>query len=94
MKAGTLAAIVLAAGIGSAAAQTAVTVKNDSKLRGALKELGGKSVTLHLDGGTTISGKLKLVGDNVVQLSEVTGKDFYDAVIDVDAIQAFEYRAR
>ena len=94
MKAGKLAAVVLAGVIGSAAAQTALTVKSSDKLEGTLKDLGGKSVTLHLAGGATISGKLKLVGEHVVQVSEITGKDFYDAVIDVDAIQAVEFRAR
>jgi hypothetical protein len=52
------------------------------------------SVTLKLDSGTEISGKVKLVGDHVVHITEVTGKEFYDAVVNLDDVEAVVLRAR
>jgi putative effector of murein hydrolase len=52
------------------------------------------SVTLKLDSGTEISGKVKMVGDHVVHITEVTGKEFYDAVVNLEDVEAVVLRAR
>ena len=51
-------------------------------------------VGVHLRGGPTLSGKVGSVGDNHVALVELTGKEFFDALIRLDDIAALEVRVR
>ena len=66
----------------------------DKALAKALKERDGKTTTLVLASGTELTGKVSNVGDDSVKLSELSGKEFYDAVIDLDHVQAVVFRAR
>ena len=64
----------------------------------------GKTVTLRLHGGEEIGGKVKLgsmrraytksVGNALVHPTQVTGRDFYDAALRADAVEAVIVRAR
>jgi len=54
----------------------------------------GKSVTLKLDSGQELSGIVKEVGNNMVYLAKLRGKEFYDALIRIDRITAVVFRAR
>jgi hypothetical protein len=53
-----------------------------------------KSVTVVLEGGQTYSAKIGQVGDNYVLLSELSGKEFFDALVNIDDIAAIEVRVR
>ena len=53
-----------------------------------------KPVTLVLKGGQTYAAKIGQLGDHYVVLSELSGKEFYDALIAIDEIAAIEVRAR
>lgn len=77
-----------------ALADEALKIKADSSLPMMLAELAGKTVTLHLRGGDSLTGKLAAVGGKVVHLSELSGKEFYDGVIALEAVDAIEVRAR
>ncbi len=66
----------------------------DEVLANALKERTGKKVTIVLQSGTEISGKVTNVGNNTATLSELSGKEFYDAIVDLDDISAIQFRAR
>ena len=66
----------------------------DKALAKALKERDGKTTTLVLASGTELTGKVSNVSDDSVKLSELSGKEFYDAVIDLDHVQAVVFRAR
>ena len=66
----------------------------DEVMANALKERTGKKVTILLQSGAELSGKVANVGNNTATLSELGGKEFYDAVIDLDDISAIQYRAR
>lgn len=59
-----------------------------------LEALKGKSVSLMLASGLTLSGKLKDVSSHQVHLEKIAGKEFYDALVLLDSIQAVECRAR
>jgi small nuclear ribonucleoprotein (snRNP)-like protein len=54
----------------------------------------GKSVTLKLDSGHELSGIVREVGNQMVYLSELAGKEFYDALVRIDRISAVIIRAR
>ncbi len=66
----------------------------DEALNGPLKDRVGKKVSVLLKSGTEITGKVTSVGSHTLTLSELSGKEFFDAVIDLDDISAVEYRAR
>jgi len=69
-------------------------VAKDEAMSSILKDRNGKKVTVVLQSGTELSGKVKDVGSNTLTLSELSGKEFFDAVIDLDDISAVQYRAR
>jgi len=85
-----------AAMLGSAAmADESYTLKPDAKMVAVLKDLSGKRVTLHLrGGGVELTGKLTVVGDNTLQLSQLANKEFFDAIVAIDTIAAVEVRNR
>lgn len=59
-----------------------------------LAALSGKSVTLHLRSGQTLSGVVGASSAESVLLTKLTGKEFYDALVSVAAIDGVEVRAR
>jgi hypothetical protein len=76
------------------AGDDAFALKPDQKMGAVLKDLSGKRVTVHLRSGGDLTGKLTVVGDHLVQLSQLANKDFFDAVVALDAIAAVEVKAR
>ena len=54
----------------------------------------GKRVALRLDGGEELEGTITTVGDQLVHIAKLSKKDFYDAVIRIDKINAVIFRAR
>jgi hypothetical protein len=54
----------------------------------------GKRVSLRLSGGEPIEGVVSKVGDQAVLLANLTGRDFYDAWVRLERIEAVVYRAR
>jgi hypothetical protein len=75
-------------------AEEALSVARGDGVRDVLTRQIGKSVTVRLRAGDEISGKAQIVGEHVVHLAQLAGRDFYDAVIRVDAIDAVLVRAR
>jgi hypothetical protein len=81
----------------------ATTVAEDAKpglgatgdLGAALRRLGdGREVELVLENGKSYRGKLGAVGDDTVLLTQIAGKEFFDVLIDLDAVAAVELRVR
>jgi hypothetical protein len=54
----------------------------------------GKRVAVRLDSGEEVEGIVTTVGDQLVHLSKLSKKDFYDAVVRLDRINAVIFRAR
>lgn len=52
----------------------------------------GKHVILKLASGAEIVGKVALVTAKLVYLTEIRGKEYYDAVIQLERIEAVEVR--
>jgi hypothetical protein len=54
----------------------------------------GKMVTLRLTSGDELAGKLTAVGEQLVHLAELSGREFFDAAVPPDAIVAVIVRTR
>jgi len=74
-------------------AQSLEILNNDS-IESVLTDHMGKRVTLKLDSGQDLSGIVKQVTDELTHLSELTGMEFYDAVIVNDEILAVIVRTK
>ena len=60
-----------------------------------LKRLEGKTVRLRLAGsGEEVVGKLQKVGKELAHLSDLSGREFFDAVVRVDRITAVSVQVR
>jgi predicted outer membrane protein len=59
-----------------------------------LKSFAGKMVSVHLKTGGTLQGIVKSVGQDLVHLEKLAGKEYFDALIPIDAIGAVEARFR
>lgn len=51
-------------------------------------------VTLQLTSGKELTGTVTTVGEHLVQLSRLSGQDFYDAAVRIDMIEAVIIKAR
>ncbi len=71
-----------------------VQFNTGASLADNLKPFVGKDVSIHLRSGKTFQGYLKSVGNGLVQLEKLAGRDFYDALIRIEDICAVEARFR
>ena len=87
--------IVVAALLCSAAvAQTKLELQPNDTIRSVLERHVGQVVDLRMKSGEKVGGKVDKVGDKLVLLSQLTGADFFDAVVDLDNIAAVAVRAK
>ena len=75
-------------------ASTELTLDNKDTIINVLKNHIGENVYIHTEGGKEINGKLQFIGAKVIQVSRVAGRDYYDAVIDIDHIETAMIRVR
>jgi hypothetical protein len=59
-----------------------------------LAALKGKTVTVYLASGQSMTGIVKDVKGSILHLEKISQKEFYDALIRIDMISAIEARAR
>ena len=59
-----------------------------------LSAFSGKTVSVHLTSGNSLSGVVGNVGDHHLHLKELVGKEFYDALVCMKHIEAIEIRAK
>ena len=76
------------------AEETKIEVANPNAITSGLEKLVGKSVTLRLRSGEDLSGIVEAVGPNAMRLGQLTGKEFYSAIIKLDDVSAVTYRAK
>lgn len=90
-----LAAVTLFASTPSFGAEaTPITLGDQKGIATLLKARVGSGATLMLRGGGEVGGTVVKVGDDAVHIGQLTGKDFYDAVVALDAIAAVVVRVR
>jgi len=63
-------------------------------IKDILKEQTGKRVYLRMDSGEELLGIVTKVGDQLAHISELAGRDFYDAIIRIDRIDAVIFKVR
>ena len=54
----------------------------------------GKRVSVRTDTGEALEGTVTMVGDQLIHIARLSGKDFYDAVIRLDRISSVVFKAR
>ncbi|MCX5859644.1 MAG: hypothetical protein NT056_07075 [Proteobacteria bacterium] len=59
-----------------------------------LTALKGKTVTVTISAGQSMSGTVKDVKNNLLHLEKLVGKEFYDALVVIEDISAVELRVR
>jgi len=66
----------------------AATVKD------VLAENLGKRVIVRLESGENLEGTVSKVGDSIVHIAKLSGRDFYDAIVRIDRINAIVFKVR
>ena len=61
-------------------------------IHAALAARVGQKVTVKLSSGDELTGTVRRVGDDLVHLGDLTGKEYFDALISVRAVTAVIYR--
>lgn len=59
-----------------------------------LKDNVGKRVVIKLDAAEELEGTVTLVGNNLVHISKLSRRDFYDAFVRIEKISAVILKAR
>ena len=75
-------------------AQGKIDLQTSDTILGILQKNVGQTVELRMKSGEKIAGKLEKVGDKLVQLSQLTGAEFYDAAVDSADVSAVVVRTR
>jgi hypothetical protein len=89
-----LACLVLAAPASLVhAADEALAVAQGDDVAAILTARTGQVVTVRL-GDEEITGTVKTVGDHLVHMERLSGKDFFDAAVRLDRIDAVIVRVR
>jgi hypothetical protein len=97
---GAAVALLLAAapmaGQGSPAGQEKrMVLEEQDTMATVLKRLEGKAVRLRLAGGADeVVGKLQKVGRELVHLSDLSGREFFDAVVRIDQVAGVSVQVR
>jgi hypothetical protein len=78
----------------SALAQIPIDLQAHDTLRTVLEHQVGQNVELRMRSGEKMGGKLQKVTDKLVHLAQLTGAEFYDAVVEIDAIAAVSVRTK
>lgn len=66
--------------------------KTSATMRESLVELKNERVTLTLESGDQIEGKITMVGDSIVYIAQLAGNISYDAVVSIEKINAITFR--
>jgi hypothetical protein len=77
-----------------AAADQAVSYNVNASMADNLKSLTDKRVLVTLSSGKSLAGTVKAVGDHLLHLEKLEGKEFFDALILIQDIEAIETRIR
>ena len=88
----TLALLVALSGGAAAADPPTPPAQFAEDVKTMLDRNVGRVVTLHLNTGQELTGTVMYVGDHAVQLSKLAGRDFYDAVVLLDRVDAVLFK--
>lgn len=63
-------------------------------IKDVLSEYGGKRVVVQMESGESLEGTVAGVGDILLHLEKIAGRDFYDALVRVDRISGVVFKVR
>ena len=69
-------------------------LNSSEAIRVNLEKFTGERVTLNLIGGGELQGVVSKIGTTALYITELTGKEFFDAVIRLDHISAVTVKMR
>jgi hypothetical protein len=69
-------------------------IEGADTVKSILERQTGHAVKLRLQSGEEVGGTVTKVGEHVVHLSGLAGREFFDAVVRLDAINAVMLRTR
>lgn len=67
-----------------------VSYNVNASLGANLKALDGKRVYITLNSGKTLTGLVKKVGEHLVHIEKLVGKEYFDALIRIEDISAID----
>lgn len=91
---GLIVAVSMIASQSIVAAQDKIELRQDIGIKEALIQFTGKRVSVTLDSGTAYEGILTKVGDHLVHISRLTGKEYFDALIRIEKISGLVVRTK
>ena len=69
-------------------------LRSAATVRDVLLENIGKRVSVRMDTGDNLEGIVSKVGDNLVHLSKISGRDFYDAAVRIEKVNTVIFKVR
>ncbi len=75
-------------------AQAGLDPKADDTVKTILSRQTGQMIELRLKNGEKLSGKVDSVGKDLVHLTQLTGAEFYEAVVVIEDVAAVVARAK
>ena len=85
---------IAAAAPGLWAQEKSYELRSAATVKDILSENIGKRVAVRMDGGENLEGTVHKVGDGLVHISKLSGRDFYDATVRIDRITAVIFKVR
>lgn len=89
-----LVSVLFAFACGNLFAQGKIDLQTSDTILGILQKNVGQVVELRMKSGEKIAGKVEKVGNELVQLSQLTGAEFYDAAVDTADVSAVVVRVK
>jgi len=89
-----LSALLLVSVLDVLAQEAKFEIKASAGIADILKDRIGKRTAIRTQSGEDIEGTVVTVGNSVVHVTNLAGKEFYDAVISIDRINAVIIRVR
>ena len=96
MKKRLIATVMLAVSIGLVPAAFAadLKIKDGDTIRKVLEDHKGKVVTVRLADGDELTGTVRAVTKELLQLGELSGKEYFDGIAEVGKISAVIVRVK
>jgi hypothetical protein len=89
-----LIVIVFAFACANLFGQGKIDLQTGDTILGILQKNVGQTVELRMTSGEKIAGKVEKVGDKLVHIAQLTGAEFFDAVVDVADVEAVAIRTK
>ena len=89
-----LCVVALQATAATAVYAEAPVLKAGDTLNTVLEGYKGKRVTIRLQGGEELTGRVKFISKELLHLEALNSREFFDAVVDLSRIEALIVRVK